>query len=246
MKNIKSLLVYILFILIAIAISFMIISSFYKSKFKDLKELQDLTVSDLNSYKDKNGKLIYENNVLQISNFDALKDLKTKDSTVSRLRAVVEKEKKINKDLQTVILLKTNLEVKYKDSIDNLIVSYDSIVNDNHTYYYPTYTRDINMFDKWITGNVKLGKNTFDVNIKIVNDYDVVLVRERKNIFKAYELKAKVSNLNPYDEVKEFITIQKEKKSNKFNVSISAGYGIGSGGFSPIVGITGGYTIINF
>jgi len=233
-------------VLIILTIIFLTGMLKYKSTINDLTELQTLTTNELTIYKDENSKLIYTNSVLELDNFKHLENIKSNDSTVQRLRQLIKKEKNINSQLQGLILLQSQTQLAYKDSIENLIVSYDSIIKDGVVHHYPTYSRKVDMFNNWITGNIELGKSKFDINLQVKSDYDIILIKERKNIFKPYEYKIKVSNLNPYVTTGGITTVQKKVKKDRYNISISGGYGMGKDGFTGFVGITGGYSIITF
>ncbi|MBC8147588.1 MAG: hypothetical protein H8E98_06340, partial [Bacteroidetes bacterium] len=116
---------------------------------------------------------------------------------------------------------------------------------------YPIYNRNIDMFDDWITGDIKLGYSVFDINIKTKSEYEIVIGRERKNIFSRYKSYAQVTNLNPYDYTETMRVYSKsEPKKDRFNISIFVGYGAGVHKstviLTPLLGIGVGYRLISF
>ena len=211
----------------------------------DLNNILASTNRKLSSYVDENGKLNTRISVLSLSNTNLLKNLDTKDSMYLRLRNSYNSLHKKNTKLESIIATNTITLIQYKDSLYNTIIKLDSVLENGEIVYYPTYKRSIDMFDKWITGDITLGYNTTDINIAVKSEHDITIFRERKNIFSSYSIYANVKLNNPYDVTEDFVVFFKDKAENKFNISLSGGLGYGNG-FGPIVGVTVGYTLISF
>ena len=246
MKPINSKYIIIGLILIILALAY---HAFFLTKsIKDLNNLQEYSTYELSNYVDANGKLNSKVSVLTLSNLQLLDKLHSSDSTVTRLALEIKKFKSLNSEVLAAMALDIKLLAKHRDSLLNIITRWDTTINGTDTTFYPVYTKKLDMFDKWITGNVTLGHSTFDIEIATISEYDIVMYRKRKNIFKPYEMFANCKVNNPYDRTANFTVIQKDKGVDRFNLSAAIGYGyaFGTGGLSPIVGITGGYTLLRW
>ncbi len=214
-----------------------------QNEIKNLKLKYDSTfVTYYDSEKILNVKL----EVLTIENFKNLKVISDKDEIIKRLDKTIKTFQTNNSKLESALIISNLTTIRYSDSLRNTISHYDSILENNIITIYPTYNKDINMFDNWITGNVKLGYNTSDINLNIRSEYDIVLYKERDNIFSKYKLYANCRILNPYDQTKDFVVISKDMKPKRFNISVSGGYGVYPFGHSTFIGITTGLTLITF
>jgi len=198
----------------------------------------------ITNYVDENNKLNSRVGVLTLTNSEVLKDLNTKDSMLKRMQETAKSLEHRNKQLLAIVNTTNNILIQYEDSIVNLVTTLDTIISNGITYVYPTYTKDIDMYDDWITGSVTLGRQTTIFDISIKSEYDISIFKERKNIFSKYETFANIKVNNPYDTTEDFVVFYKDEKKTRFNVSVSTGFDIIFR--QPIFGITVGYTLIEF
>jgi hypothetical protein len=197
------------------------------------------------NYYDK-GILNAKVNILTTENFNNINIISNQKEIIERLNNTIKDFENKNSKLITALIISNSINITYKDSIQNIIIYYDSILENNIVTIYPTYSKDIDMFEDWITGNIKLGYKTSDINLNIRSEYDISLYRQRKNIFSKYELYANCKVLNPYDKTTDFLVVSKDELRKRFNISLSTGYGVYPFGHSVFIGITGGMTLITF
>jgi len=185
-------------------------------------------------------------NVLEISNIKILKELVSKDSNIVKMQKLLKQYETANRNLQQLIIIKNSTIASYQDSLVNIISSSDTVIKDSVTYIYPTYYKDINMFSHWITGDIKLGRSTSEINIKVDNEYQVAVFQERKNIFSKYNTFAEVTNLNPYSKTRTLkVYSERPVEKRKYAVGVFAGQAI-IGSTKQVIGIGVMYNIITF
>lgn len=169
----------------------------------DIKEIQnffDVTKAELIRTTNSLNQETVKREALVLGNTELLRNLDSRDSTIRFLQNTVARYENDNKRLRNVVVVLTNTIAVYEDSIKNTIVDMITI---NDTIF-PTYRRDINMFDHWITGSVELGINKFNINQTVYNKYSVTSYTEKQGLFKRPTLYVEIHNENPYTTVIDF------------------------------------------
>lgn len=232
-------------ILILIIFLILGIAGNYYLKVKEQNGIIQLKDRSIESYRSDLGQTITKVQVTLLE-LNALKEVNTKqDSTLARMKALYEEEQSLNKKLNSMIAFNNRIIAKYSDSLNNVITSYDSTVNNGVIYYYPTYTRDLDMFDNWITGKLSIGKNIFDIDLSVNSKYDIYTYRERDNIFSKYKLYTNVKLHNPYETTDDLIVINEDNSRSRFNVSVFSGV-VFTNKVQFGIGIGIGYTLFTF
>lgn len=206
---------------------------------------------ELKLEREKNGSLTAQVFTIQSENTDMILAIETKDIALKQLQEAIKRTESKNKELESIVSAQGIIIAEYKDSITNIVIGGDTI---NDTIF-PIYQRDFalkNTFDKtdstiWISGLVILGKSTFDLSLNVVNKYDVIVGRERKNIFKPWKAYAEITTFNPYDNVKMVRSYSKTKlKPKRFGLGASAGITYSAEKVRPYIGLGVNYNIIEF
>ena len=175
----------------------------------------------LQSYRDKEGKMISKISSIEVDNMSFFKELEVKDKTIKELQKLVKKSTltasivKIETKVDTIF--KT---VKIKDTL-NL-----------------TFETDFNLKD-WIWGTVAMNKDSTALRLFTRDQYDITLSKEKDGTY------VNVINHNPFSTTQEVRSVYKLPKTKKWGLNISAGYGITPEGFKPYIGIGLGRTLIN-
>ena len=164
---------------------------------------------------------------IQVIETERAKDfvkLKVKDQTIKELQDVV----KEYKDIYSAAIIKNQTLVKAIAKTQ--IVFKDTVKQGDTIYVYPEYRSTFNL-DNWVYGNTKANRATTEVDLKIRNEYAVVIRQEKKGLFSKPITYAEVINRNPYTETTDMrvyqVTTPKPKQ-----------FGVG-----PVIGI--GYTTSN-
>lgn len=215
---------YVIVILCLIIIALYVGITKNKNRVEDANSIITQLNSDLSVVRNSLGQEISSRESLQLLNTTLLLDLKSKDYTIQKLQELVAAKRKENKDLNSAIIILNNTLVNYEDSVLNFIS--DTVIIDNEDY--PTYKRNIDNFDKWITGSVELGITKFNIDLSIYNEYGVSLYSEKKGLFKPRKNYVEVINFNPYtstSDIRNFEVKPKENKKGPFIVGFVAGVG---------------------
>lgn len=183
---------------------------------------QDSLVVTYNALKQQSSKI----EVLTAENSFIVTELTVKDKEITRLQNVIKTYEKQKGDLNTALILTTETVTHLQDSIQNIIVSYTTVIetlNDSLStnIIYPTYSRDFE--DRWKKGMVTMGLKELDFYVKTKNEYDITIGEERVNLFKK-KVFANITNLNPNTETTVMKVYQKEpiKTHTIRNVGIGA------------------------
>ena len=255
MNNMKNVKIGIIALIVGLLIGTIVSISLYFTMRSDYTELQNLYISANDTLvvtRNELGQEISRTSVLEAESGKLILKLQTKDEDIIRLQSIIRREQSINTELHNAIYLVNGILANYKDSLNNTISGYQSIIDSlGNIVKYPIYDRKIDMFQDWITGDIRLGYSVFDISLKTRSAYEIITGRERKNIFHKYKSYAKVTNLNPYDHTEVLKVYSKtEIKPSRFNVSVFVGYGFGvkSSVFivTPMLGIGLGYKLFSF
>lgn len=175
----------------------------------------------LQSYRDKEGKMISKISSIEVNNMSFFKELEVKDKTIKELQKLVKKSTLAASIVKTETKVDTVFKtVKIKDTL-NL-----------------TFETDFNLKD-WIWGTVAMNKDSTALRLFTRDQYDITLSKEKDGTY------VNVINHNPFSTTQEIRSVYKLPKTKKWGLNISAGYGITPEGFKPYIGIGLGRTLIN-
>jgi hypothetical protein len=94
------------------------------------------------------------------------------------------------------------------------ITSADTVKKDSLVYVYPEYTTDYT--NRWERFKIKANKDSFDIQYKVFNEFDLMQTWKRNGIFKRKTCIAEITNLNPHTETLQYKTFTvQENKSNR-------------------------------
>ena len=216
-----------------------------------LQEQEDMVAAmndTLDTWIDKDG--------VSRARIQAIETARTKDflkatTTDSLIMALQVQVKKFSKELKkggNVTYVQTEFRI---DTVftDRIKIVGETVVEG---LTYPIYHRDFKLIDKgktWVEGDITMGIDSLFLKQKILNEYSVVIGREKKKGLKILFKKPKpfvdVSNFNPYSTTKSVRTYKvTDQKGSKFSLGTYGGYGFTrnkdgtiSSGFQAGVGV---------
>lgn len=180
-----------------------------------IESLQD----SVRMYK-KEGKNVSTTSVIETSKSSDFTKLKIKDEEIKKLQNLVKKYEKKLKSGGSVTQFKTITDTKI---VTKTITKYDTIRGE----IYPIYEGNINK-DGWITGNIIATKDSIDANLKVKNEYSVIIGRESQGLFKPKKPFVEIINENPYTLTPNVKTYNVIIPNPKFGIGPFVGYGINS------------------
>lgn len=170
----------------------------------------------------------------------SLSDLKTMDLELLRLKEVVKEYEHKLAPGSSVTNVSSVTSVKGKQP--TVVTVHDTIKLSMDSLYqvYPTYRSELK--DKWLDVSVISQPDTTFYDIKITNEYSVILGKDKRGHF------ADVTNYNPYTSVTKLRSYQVKMPPRKnFSIGIGVGYGLDKSlKPTPYIGIGVHYNIINF
>jgi hypothetical protein len=211
-----------------VSILLTIIITISKSRINKLKQTEQLYITataDLKIAHNKDSTQTATIDVLTSENTHLFTKLETKDADIIRLQNLVKNYEKKNGDLNTAIIISNETVIHLKDSIKSIIIGYSNH-KDSTGAYYPIYYQPINK--KWYNGNITMGYDTLDLQLKIKNDYNVTIGDEKISLFKK-KLFANITNLNPDTETTVMKVYQQKEVKTKIMKPFSVGGAIGLG-----------------
>lgn len=126
---------------------------------------------------------------------EILKSIKTDSLYRERIEKLLASLKSENKNYQNIILFQANTIAKLADRDSNIIVNNINYISDTIilSSELPIYKREIrDQFGDWITGDITMGVDTFNLDLNIKNEFNVTTGWIN---FKEY---IDVESLNPY------------------------------------------------
>lgn len=184
---------------------------------KNSMELFNATQDTLVQYRDKYNR--------QVTNTTALvgtvKDLKklnsSKDSTLRRLQQLVDR----NTINATVISSVTSGSI----TTASTIIKHDTVRTDSLIEIFQVYKTSYH--NRWEKFDVTAGRDSFDIQYKVFNDFDITERYERDGLFKPKKTIVSIRNNNPRTEtldIKNFtIRPKKQYKGVWLSVGVVAG-----------------------
>ena len=234
-------------IVLIIVLSFFIVRS--RNQDKIISEKTNL-INALNDtvkiWKDKNGISHSKTEVIKTSSISDFLKQNVKDKETKELQNVVKENK--NRLGKQGSVTKFNGIVEFETEIptlrDTIYIPKDGLVIKK-----PIYNSSFDM-DGWVVGSVKASEDSTKINLRIKNDYTVIVGEEKTGFLGLGKRKpfVEVTNKNPYSETTSLKTYQVENyKIKRFGVGPNISYSLGANGqLYPTFGIGLQYNIIRF
>lgn len=218
---------------IALAVIFLLIALLLQQKCSNDKDNAEASalVNALNDtiyhYTKEDGRKAAKISLLETQDIKDFLNIKSKDSTITRLQGLVDKYSSELKDrgIAGVIQIDTNAE------ITSPTLPINPAENDTvNGKVYPTYNSPFKL-EHWVTGNVIAKKDSTYVTLKIENSFDVVIGKEKTGFLGLGKPKPFVDLTldNPYSAVKQLRVYQTAKPdADNFHIGPIVGGGISS------------------
>lgn len=212
-----------------------------KDKALELENLSNSLNDTLKIWKDKDSINYAKISLLETSKVNDFIKLQTKDKEIKELQKEVNnyKNKLGSSGSVTKFRTITNVELREVTKIDTL-----RIVNGLDKF--PEYSSEINK-DGWIVGVIVANSDSIKADLKVKNDYSVIIGEERQGLFKPKKPFVEVKNNNPYSETESLRTYRVFDKTKKSKFGLGPYIGIGLDRdfkFIPNIGIGINYTLI--
>ena len=223
---------------IILILAFLIFKTSFKNK-EYVSTIENLK-GELKITKDSEGRQSARIDFVEAQNVNQLLKIRTSDFEVKELQSLVEKYKSELKKKGSATIIKG--ETVINTITKEVIVKGDSI--------YPTYIGTVNL-QEWVVAKIEASKDSIGLDLKVKNDYLVVIGREKSGFLglgKGTPF-VEVTNNNPYTETKSIITYSvTDEKPRKFGVGIIAGYGVTAVNIvpQPMLGVGLSYNLIRF
>ena len=207
-----------------------------------------------------------ENANLVISLNDTLKTWKDKDSLSHTKIQIIETERTKDflslqsKDEEIIKLQKTvkqyEKQIKNQGSVTNFasetkIITKDSLVTDSVCGKCSFYFSNSNPWfsvDASIYPTKTLNQLSLSLDLKVKNEYSVIVGEEKQGLFKKPKPFVEVLNHNPYSETESLKTYQVSNnvRTKRFGIGPNISGGINDKGFSWFIGFGLQYNLIKF
>ena len=207
-----------------------------------------------------------ENANLVISLNDTLKTWKDKDSLSHTKIQIIETERTKDflslqsKDEEIIKLQKTvkqyEKQIKNQGSVTNFasetkIITKDSLVTDSVCGKCSFYFSNSNPWfsvDASIYPTKTLNQLSLSLDLKVKNEYSVIVGEEKQGLFKKPKPFVEVLNHNPYSETKSLKTYQVSNnvRVKRFGIGPNISVGFNDKGFSWFIGFGLQYNLIRF
>ena len=234
-------------IVLIIILSFFIVKSCNQDKIISEKTNLINALNDtVKIWKDKNGISHSKTEVIKTSSINDFLKQNVKDKETKELQNVVKENK--NRLGKQGSVTKFNGIIEFEKEIptlrDTIYIPKDGLVIKK-----PVYNSSFDM-DGWVVGSVKASEDSTKINLRIKNDYTVIVGEEKTGFLGLGKRKpfVEVTNKNPYSETTSLKTYQVENyKIKRFGVGPNISYSLGANGqLYPTFGIGLQYNIIRF
>jgi len=184
------------------------------------KEQLETTLNEtIKYYTDQDGKQVARIGVLESSKLDYLYQLKSKDSTVLKLQRVVKLYEDVLDEIGASATVFTSETVVSGSSDKTEVVGE---IGD------PIYKNSFN-FDEWVYGSSIATKNGTDYNIRIKNEYSLVLGYDKQGFLGLGKPKpfADITSYNPHSTVKTIRSYRVTEPIKQLEFSFGPQTGVG-------------------
>ena len=218
MDNLKNYLLYLALIIVTVLIVIRIFSIDYKVKYKEQVKLYDAITDSLQHYKTSDSLNVAKIKVIETERLQDFLNIKNLTGTVKELQElIINRDKKI-KDLTAALVLKDEtiiidtLRLYYPIEGDTIIFSKSILLDTINTKWYN------------IVHGFRYGYSYLD--LKVYNEYNVLIGYENGGLFKKGTPYATITNLNPYTYTNEMRVYQVKFPSIKRNgLGVTLGFG---------------------
>lgn len=237
-------------IVLSIVVIILIITNIDSCKKQQAKEDAYEAMNDtIKQYRNKYNQEVTKRQIVETYSVKQFLAMKTTDSFLLALQKEVSSFKKELKKGGSVTVIDNDTDVNTNNETE--VIGSDTIIINDTVWLYPIYFTDINDKGKWITGSIRASKDSIHSNIKVHNEYSIILGTEKDGLFKRKPV-ATVTNKNPYTHTNNTVTYQvKAPAVKRIGIGVNTGYGvipapISTIGFklSPYVGIGVNYNLI--
>lgn len=196
-------------------------------KIHEQSNLIESLQSGLKTWKDKDSLDHAKIQIIETSRERDFLKIQSKDSTITELQDLLKKSKINKRGSVTVIKTSTKVNTKTQTQVkDDIYLSHFNL-------------------DNWVIGNTIASRDSTEINLKIKNDYSVVIGNESQGWFKKPKMFVEVTNNNPYTDIKTLRTYKVvSPREKKFGLGPIIGYGIGSNTTGVFIGIGLQYSLI--
>lgn len=191
-------------------------------------------------YKNKYNEQVNKTSLLQGDNIKLLINIKTNNKSIISLQKEVKQYKNQVKDGGNVTIIGDNTTFTATTATS---ITISPVNKTDSLLVYSTENKDTT----WIKYKIVANKDSTNIQLKIKNEYTVVIGEEKISLFKKTPI-VLVTNKNPYTFINELKAFKVESKiRNHVGIGIQAGYGIGLFTYKPepFIGIGIHYNLLN-
>lgn len=216
-----------------------------RAEAREQSNLVESLNADLQTWKDKDSLNHARIQIIETQRTKDFLAIQTNDSLVKELQSTVNDFKKYLKKQGSVTIVKTTTDVSTKAETE--VIPKDTVKIADIKYVYPEYRNKFNL-NGWVTGNTIADKDTTLVNLKIKNDYSVIIGQENQGLFKKKKPFVEVINKNPYIETEALRTYEVSMpRPKRFGIGPMIGVGLGAdGNIQGVIGVGIQYNLIKF
>lgn len=217
----------------------------YKGDYREQVNLYNSITDSLKTWKGKDSLNLAKIQVMQTDKASDFLKIKNLEGTNLELQALIKKQDKKIKDLNTALILKE-----------------ETIIRDTTRLYYPVggdtliFSKSIlldTLKNNWIDAIYGFNKGFSYLDLKIRNEYELTIGYEGGNLFKKGTPYAIVKNLNPYTSTSDLKVYQVAvPKPKRFGIALQTGFGgiydikNKSLSYGPYIGLGLNYNIISW
>ena len=221
----KNVLTIISFVLVAL-LTFILIKQ--RSEIITHKNNLEVITQEVEIWKDKNNVSNAKIGSLESSRINDIIKLESKDEEIQKLQKELKNNRKALKTQGSVTIFRGETKVDTV-FVPEVTFDVDSI--------YPTYKKEF-WLANWVNTNIVANKDSISFELKIRNEYSVIVGTESQGLLKKKRPFALVKNFNPYSTLEEVRSYQVKIPKKKrlfigpfvgYNGQLTYGIGIGYG-----------------
>ena len=186
----------------------------YSKKMSEQERLTEVSKDSLEYYIDEDGNKAAKIEILESEKLDAFLKLGAANQTIKDLQNLVEKNKKVLSKQGNAAIIKTETIIK--------TVVKTEVIKDSTGITYKGFNTN-----KWRTVSSVSNKDTTTYDVRTYSELSLVLGLEKQGFLKKKKPYAKVSDKNPYTNIKDMRVYQvssPKKKMFSLAPSINLGY----------------------
>lgn len=211
-----------IFSLVIIVIALVLMQLKTCKRVTDNQKLYNAISDTLTTYRNERGLVESYIDLIETNNEKQFLKLKTNDSTIKWLQTTVRHYKG---KLNTALI--ANVNTTSEGGLKTIkITQTDTLTIDSIKYVFPEYAVDWS--NKWEVGSIRANRDSIFRNIKIKNEYEFTIGKQKNGWFKKRESEVKLVNLNPNTVTKELRAFNISTKPKRWVFVLQVGYGITS------------------